>query len=655
MVSLAVLRGEGARAFVPLVALAFLLVTGVLFDGGNGWQAEAFLLILALPIFYFSWKGRSVALGGLLTRPVVIAFALLVVFALLSLIPSADRFSTFAACMRYAALFLIFLAAAGMTGSVKRVVVYAAIVASALVLGGIGIWDFFASPNFGYIRLVPSFYQHNAFGGLLLIPVLLLPAFALTARNHRVTLWVVSGLLLAVFTLTFSRGSWLSLAVGLGASALLFPALARDVLLRQWRVLAVMVLGVGVLVAGALTLEARLAASSGTHIQVWSGETAGQNAATARLHYFKDAATVITKNPVLGVGLAHYGEAVKRYKETPAYYAASPHNAYLQFAAETGVLGGALFAAFILLVLLSIWRMRRTITAGDEGVLAAALSAGFVAIAFHSGMEIDWVYGANALLYVVAAGLLVSLAAPPRAPNERLGSFWFGALSLLALVLLVWGTVVALAGAASGRGYAAASRDDFAGAAIAFTDAARYLPFDPAHHFNAAVALDHLAAVTEEPAEKGADLLAATMEIDKALALKPRKPLFHSWKALLLMERGDAAGAERAYADTIRYNPIEALYEYTQLANLYIGQKRYDDVIALLPRVLAAYPPALYDNPYWVNPDKLLVWEQVGSLWLALGVAYRETGRGEDARHALEQALIYDPDNAGVKASLKSL
>jgi len=137
--------------------------------------------------------------------------------------------------------------------------------------------------------------------------------------------------------------------------------------------------------------------------------------------------------------------------------------------------------------------------------------------------------------------------------------------------------------------------------------------------------------------------------------LKPRKPLFHSWKALLLMERGDAAGAERAYADTIRYNPIEALYEYTQLANLYIGQKRYDDVIALLPRVLAAYPPALYDNPYWVNPDKLLVWEQVGSLWLALGVAYRETGRGEDARHALEQALIYDPDNAGVKASLKSL
>jgi O-antigen ligase len=657
MASLATLRGEGVPALVPTGAVALLLLAGVWFDGGNGSEARAFLFVLALPVFYFAWKGRLLELSRLLREPVSIVFLLFLLACCLSLIPSADRYTTLDWCARYASFYLIFLSAASMRGSARRALLYGAIVFSAVLLGLVGLYDFFSGTGFSYVRLAPSFFAHNAFGGYLLAPLALLVAFACSARQRWLVLLYGGGsvFLGAIFVLTFSRGSWLALALAALVAGYLFWGTFREALAQHGKLVGTILLGATLLITGALALEERLASSVGQEARIWSGETIGQNAATARLHYFADALTLIETHPFLGVGLGHYGEAVKLYKTTPAYYTSNPHNAYLGFAAGIGLAGGILFSLLIFLTLVQVWRLSRMPLPPGERIFVALLSTGFIAIAVHSGMDVDWTFGANALLYLLIAGLLFSFPTVPRAQRAGLGSIGFVLGALLGLVLLAYGVAVALAGTASARGEALATHDEFGAAAVAYLHAARYVPWDPANYFNAAIMLDRLAGVTADPAEKRQDILAAGMEMDRAIALKPRRALFWSWKASFFMEIGDYAAAEKAYEETIRNNPTESVFEYDVLAALYNKDKRYAEVIALAPRALAYYPQSLYDNPYWVHPDKPAVWRQLGDLSYQLGVAYLKTKEGALARGAFEEALVYDPSHVSAKAALKSL
>ena len=109
---------------------------------------------------------------------------------------------------------------------------------------------------------------------------------------------------------------------------------------------------------------------------------AGEN--IAAVHMFLDY-------PYLGVGPGNYPVLYTRYSQAIALDSRDegrhPHNLYLEYFAETGLVGGSLILAFVALALRGAWRARRAFTGRDsllaEGVFVALVGYFVNAIFLH--------------------------------------------------------------------------------------------------------------------------------------------------------------------------------------------------------------------------------------------------------------------------------
>lgn len=642
-------RAEDIVSLLPLAAIGLTVVVVPFFLGGNGLEGESILFILTGFVAYLSWKSDPSAFSRAITRPISVVFLLFLCAMVPSLVHSADQFSSLTGFLNWIALFIIFASASVIVDSPRREgLLTGAAIVGGIILSVIGLNDLLHTANFGYLRLTSTFDQHNAFGGFLLLPLaLLIGRFFQSAGRVRAgygLLLVVAG---SAFVLTFSRGSWVSLAVGVLVSAFLFRkeawALAKD---RKALVAGV---SVALIIAGVvlmmLHLSAVRAAEQAQTVGVFTGETLRENALTARLHYFADAFAVIEHNLVYGVGLRHYGEAVKLYKETPAFYASSPHNEYLKMFAETGVFGGILFIA--LLIGIVVGASRALLAVGEGAWLTrAALVAGGVAVLAHLGIEVDWGYVGNQILFFALAGAVCHV------PREETRLSVSGAGRLPALVVILAGVCVSFAGALywhqlyhTDRGSLFLNQGKFTEAFLELKEAQRFSGWNYSPHYFTALVLERSSRLAADPEKKQSLLRAALAEMNHAIARKPEKPLFYSWQALIYQELGDDEGYQRALEMTVAYNPVEGIYEYDQLAALYNKKGAYDKVIALAEKVLPYYPLEMYANPYWENPDKEVVWKQVADICLQASIAYAKTGdqmrsKGELARMAQYRAVI---------------
>jgi O-antigen ligase len=642
-------RAEDIVSLLSLSAIGLAVVVMPFFLGGNGLEGESILFILTGFVAYFSWKSDPSAFSRAITRPISIVFFLFLCAMVPSLVRSADQFSSLTSFLNWIALFIIFTSASVVVDSPRREgFLIGVAIASGVLLSLVGLNDFLHTTNFGYLRLTSTFGQHNAFGGFLLLPLaLLIGRFFQSAGRVRVgygLLLIVTG---SAFILTFSRGSWASLLFGGLTSFLLFRKEAWE--LAKNRKVLVAGVSVALIIAGVVLtmvhLSAVRAAGEAQTIGVFTGETLKENALTARLHYFADALTIIKHNLVYGVGLRHYGEAVKLYKDTPAFYASSPHNEYLKVFAETGVFGGILF--IVLLIGIVVGASRTLLVAGEGAwLIRAALVAGGVAVFAHLGIEVDWGYVGNQILFFALAGAVC------HAPREGTRLSVYGVGRLLALVVILAGVCVSFAGALywhqlyhTDRGSLFLNQGKFTEAFLELKEAQRFSDWNYSPHYFTALVLERSSRLAIDPEKKQSLLRAALVEMNHAIARKPEKPLFYSWQALIYQELGDDEGYQRALEMTVTYNPVEGIYEYDQLAALYNKKGAHDKVIALAEKVLPYYPLDMYANPYWVNPDKEVVWKQVADICLQASIAYAKTGdharsKGELARMAQYRAVI---------------
>lgn len=193
---------------------------------------------------------------------------------------------------------------------------------------------------------------------------------------------------------TFSRGSWLSLVAGGAALALA----------GEWRFLARF--GIGVVLA-AIVLDV----GSGGMIRDTAQRTLSDWVLEQRAALMLAGVLMFLQHPWVGVGPGGYAESLDRVGAQVFWlwdYLPTPHNAYVQMAAESGVIGLAAFVAFLIAILRVLVRGARRARADagltrEEASLRRALLWSFATACAAGFVVWPFAHGTGQLVLLVAA------------------------------------------------------------------------------------------------------------------------------------------------------------------------------------------------------------------------------------------------------------
>jgi len=303
------------------------------------------------------------------------------------------------------ALFVFFLLALGLAraaGAAERVTT--AVIALAAICGALGVLEMLGVlpgqfPRWGtpFNRAALGFGQPNGLGLFLAVSVPL-AVHALRSNRGAARALAACALLATAAGLfaTFSRGAWL--AVLGGATAL--------VLVRDTRTLIRFLMGV--IVFGIL-----IDAVSGGMLRDTAQRTLTDWVLEQRAALMVAGVLMFAAHPVAGVGPGGFAVELDSYgAQVPELwdYLATPHNAYVQMAAEGGLIGLAVFIAFLgVCFVVLVRRANEAVRAGESArelslrrsllwSFATACCAGMVVWPFAHGTG-------QAVLLLLALGL----------------------------------------------------------------------------------------------------------------------------------------------------------------------------------------------------------------------------------------------------------
>jgi O-antigen ligase len=265
-----------------------------------------------------------------------------------------------------------------------------AVWAAVIAFGGLGALASFQQLTDSYARTYFGFSTAQVDqGGLIrsagplttdwfgweLVPVTVLALYlALGAqkRNIRILAWSLFGASLLGLYFSFARASLIAICFALLLSALL----------RRVRPVT---LGIGIAVCVAALMLFLPATAKNRLVQTiapFRGEGVA-NASDASVRYRAGenlaAVDMFLNHPYLGVGPGNYPVLYTKYSQTialdPRPEGRHPHNMYLEYLAETGLVGCLLILAFVGLALRGAWRARSVFSGRDrllaEGVFVA--------------------------------------------------------------------------------------------------------------------------------------------------------------------------------------------------------------------------------------------------------------------------------------------
>lgn len=249
-------------------------------------------------------------------------------------------------------------------------------------------------------RVFATFVSCNVLAGylLLLLPVTLYAVWRFAGHFEPVRLsrillcgLVFSGLV-AVLLLTRSRAAFLAALLTAGAFAMTLPKR------RIYRCIPVIVLALAI-VGGAIYIHR-------------AGRGFGSMA--ERVDYLRSSVKMIAEKPLAGHGWGGFFYRHMELKTTGTDESAhDPHNLVMAFASQTGVIGGAVALAAVLLPL--FWLGRRIFRRGgeetpEEGAdgFARAVFWGECAFLLHAHMDVDLQIPAS----MAAAGAMLVAALP---------------------------------------------------------------------------------------------------------------------------------------------------------------------------------------------------------------------------------------------------
>ncbi len=401
-------------------------------------SSEALLGVVALVILALGIRAHRIGLA--LRHPATIALAAFVALGLLSALVNRVPLLPLGAGLFYTldAVTLFYLVRIVGFDRRQTVTAVGALVAAVLVMAVIGIGQGVLRPDlFGltvvegrsgdFSRIGSLVRNPNSMGTLvaMVLPLTLFGMVRLRDARWRTGLAVVSLLLTMAMLLTYSRGSWLGLLVGGGATMLLFD---RRVLLAT--------LAVGLLAIAAVTFMPRDlivpraaggAPAPPTQFDLigTTGDRVGAVGAgrDLRTQFVLNALPILRDHPLLGVGPGRYGGGAAAHFATPVYaqYGTDKllvaqitvDNFWLHVLIEGGILGAAALLATLAFIYAGLVRVIRR-AAGDRVtyVLATGLFAGSVAVAITTGTTMGLEANTVAFMFWFMLGLGSLLSVP---------------------------------------------------------------------------------------------------------------------------------------------------------------------------------------------------------------------------------------------------
>lgn len=270
------------------------------------------------------------------------------------------------------------------------------------------------------MRAYGTFAQPNPFAGYLNLTLplgyaLLVARVASAGSCRRDLLTLRSGLLLVwlagvggALLMSFSRGAWLGLAVGLVAITLLYSRRTALVMAGSGVLLAaVLILGSANLLPSALTQRFTSVSDYFRIFDVRGVKVTDANfAVVERMAHWQAAWGMIQDRLWFGYGAGNYPAAYARYSLAGWQEALGhAHNVLLNVTAETGVVGLSAYMFFLATALWTCWRAARAAAAHDAVAHALALGVlGILAAKMtHEMLDNLWVHSMGVQIALLLA------------------------------------------------------------------------------------------------------------------------------------------------------------------------------------------------------------------------------------------------------------
>jgi len=359
-------------------------------------------ILLCLP--YARYRGLG-SVPSYLLGPAALVFMLM---AIVSVAWSGAHADSYLTVVRYASyLLLAFVVSVVSQDAPFRRLILWVIVLSGAVTTVLAFVQFLNPPPLipgeAYLgediktRVAGTFYNSNFYAEYLVLLIGVVLALAMTEKGKGRLIAGIIGIMGAVtLFLTYTRGSWVALAVGL-----LVLIVLTDI--RYIAVLVAAGIGAVVAVPGVLT---RLSASS-----------ANEKTADFRLGLWKVAGEAIRRHPLLGVGignfLAAYREVVRARPDLyVGYLSFGAHNAYFALMAEIGVIGGLAFLVLTFTYAVKgLFVATRANISDEVKYTALGLSVGLIGFVVNTFTSNTFQHPQPALFFWILSGIVAGLGA----------------------------------------------------------------------------------------------------------------------------------------------------------------------------------------------------------------------------------------------------
>lgn len=348
---------------------------------------------------------RAMGRGGIPGNGIEVAGTLFLCWTLLSIAAVGGGKDELLTWLRYASYIVLVpvVGAVAADAGRRRWVMWAIVIAGSITAGHGLIQYLNPTQNIGMqglasdvaTRVFATFDNPNFYAEYLVL--LIAASLALVSSEKGLRRWLVACLLAlqaVALMLTYTRGSWLALAIGIAVAVLVIDA----------RYILGLVAGAAVLipvVPGGLQRVASIFSLEGT--------------ASFRLGLWRVAGTIIRENMLFGTGLGDFYRAFQNAVLTHpelhiGYTIYGAHNSYFTLAAESGVIGGIAFLAVVLTAArLGVFYARRKGMPKAERFQIVALMAGLIAFAINALTSNSFQHPRAAVFFWVVAGVQMGI------------------------------------------------------------------------------------------------------------------------------------------------------------------------------------------------------------------------------------------------------
>lgn len=295
-------------------------------------------------------------------------------------------------------------------------------------------------------RFVGSFFNYrfhtdywpNAWAELVLLlwPMLLWTLFWRQDGRQRGSGYLKAsllGLVLGCLLLSFSRGGVIAFAgQGLLAAALILPRLPRTSLKRVILLALVSLAAACIVFAGFNQMRSRFHAVESVARKATFSSDEGASSVSERAQFWRQALELTVQHPWFGWGPYSFRFVQPHLQKNVLATSDHPHNVFLKFAMERGVLVSLLFLAVLGMVFVRGIRSAIAKKFSGTAPMDALLVVAIAGIVVHNLIDYNLQFMGIALPFWVGVGIIVAHGSAP----ERSRRMRRGVEVLLALALL---------------------------------------------------------------------------------------------------------------------------------------------------------------------------------------------------------------------------